>query len=102
MGSAHRMPTQDNDMPGVWRDDERLPLSELVPAVATSPGDGQSDDLAGNDAGIEQARTEPDTASTDPSDPADAASSVDRGDPDPDSAAGRSWRTDFTGPTGPN
>jgi hypothetical protein len=87
------MPTQDDDMPGVWRDDERLPLSELVPAVATSAGDGQTDDLAGNDAGIEEARTEPDTATTD---------SEETGDPDPDSAAGRSWRTDFTGPTGPH
>jgi hypothetical protein len=89
------MPTQDNDTPGVWRDEERLPLSELVPAVATAADDGQ-DDPAGNDAGIdagiEEARAETD-AGTGPSRD---------GDPDPDSAAGRSLRTDFTGPTGPN
>jgi hypothetical protein len=85
------MPTQDNDTPGVWRDEERLPLSELVPAVATSADDGQ-DDLTGNDAGIEEARAE-----------LDAETGTDgEGDPDPDSTAGRSWRTDFTGPTGPN
>ena len=87
------MPTQDNDTPGVWRDEERLPLADLVAAVATSAADGQTDDLAGNDAGIEEALTEPDT-----DDPGDA----DDGDPDPDSAEGRSLRTDFTGPTGPH
>ncbi|WBB81471.1 hypothetical protein O7606_08985 [Micromonospora sp. WMMD882] len=44
----------DND-PTVWRDEERLPLSELDRAVATSPGDGQVDDVTGNDAGYESA-----------------------------------------------
>lgn len=87
------MPTQDNDTPGAWRDDERLPLADLVPAVATSADDGQTDDLAGNDAGIEQALTEPGR---------DTAESTERGDPDPDSAEGRSLRTDFTGPAGPH
>jgi hypothetical protein len=84
------MATHDDDMAGVWRDEERLPLADLVQAVATSAVDGQADDLAGNDAGIEQARSEPDAGATE------------RGDPDPDSAAGRALRTDFTGPTGPN
>ncbi|GAB7036633.1 MULTISPECIES: hypothetical protein [Catenuloplanes] len=62
---------------GVWRDEERLPLSELAAAVATSPADGQTDDPTGNDAGIED---------------------VDRRRADTD----RALRTDFTGPTGPN
>ncbi|WDZ82205.1 hypothetical protein [Micromonospora cathayae] len=44
----------DND-PTVWRDEERLPLSELDKAVATSPVDGQADDVTGNDAGYESA-----------------------------------------------
>ncbi|SCL31212.1 hypothetical protein GA0074692_3070 [Micromonospora pallida] len=39
----------------VWRDEERLPLSDLEKAVATSPVDGQSDDVTGNDAGSESA-----------------------------------------------
>jgi hypothetical protein len=84
------MPTHDTDIPGVWRDEERLPLADLMQAVATSADDGQTDDLAGNDAGIEQARSEPD------------ADTPEHGDPDPDSAAGRALRTDFTGPIGPH
>ncbi|MGI5216189.1 hypothetical protein [Plantactinospora sp. CA-290183] len=39
----------------VWRDEERLPLSELERAVARSPVDGQADDVTGNDAGLESA-----------------------------------------------
>ena len=38
---------------GVWRDEERLPLSELNRAMATNSFDGQVDDLTGNDAGSE-------------------------------------------------
>ena len=71
------MSTSDEKLDGVWRDEERLPLSELAAAVATSPADGQTDDPSGNDAGIEQTRRE-----QDPND--------------------RALRTDFTGPTGPN
>jgi hypothetical protein len=84
------MPKQDNDIPGVWRDEQRLPLSDLVPAVATSADDGQTDDLAGNDAGIEEARTEIDSDTTG------------EGDPDPHSVEGRALRNDFTGPIGPH
>jgi hypothetical protein len=73
---------------GVWRDERKLPLSELVAAVATSPGDGQSDDQTGNDAGIEPIP--------------DAAADNRDGDPEATSAAARALRTDFTGPTGPN
>lgn len=38
---------------GVWRDEERLPLSELTRAMATYSQDGQVDDLTGSDAGAE-------------------------------------------------
>ncbi|SCL30095.1 hypothetical protein [Micromonospora inyonensis] len=44
----------DNDG-AAWRDEQRLPLSELDKAVATSPVDGQADDMTGNDAGYESA-----------------------------------------------
>jgi hypothetical protein len=45
------MTTSDD---AVWRDEERLPLSELSDAIAISPTDGQVDDVTGNDAGAEQ------------------------------------------------
>jgi hypothetical protein len=38
---------------GVWRDEERLPVSELSRAMATYSHDGQADDVTGNDAGAE-------------------------------------------------
>ena len=95
------MPTHHNDtegdVPGVWRDEERLPLAELMQAVATSADDGQTDDIAGNDAGIEQTRSEIEQTRSEP-----AAGAAEHGDPDPDSTEGRRLRTDFTGPTGPH
>lgn len=51
-GTARRM--TDNDS-AVWRNEERLPLSELERAMATSAGDGQVEDVTGNDAGAEAA-----------------------------------------------
>jgi hypothetical protein len=39
---------------GVWRDEERLPLSELDQALATYSTDGQLDDPTGGDAGAEE------------------------------------------------
>jgi hypothetical protein len=84
------MTTDDSNIDGVWRDDERLPLAELAAAVAVSADDGQTDDVAGNDAGIEQALQEQQRQG--PDDP----------DPDPTSSAGRALRTDFTGPAGPH
>jgi hypothetical protein len=77
-------PPADDD--GQWRDEQRLPLEDLTRAVATSSNEGQADDRTGNDAGIRP------PAGSDGTD----------GDPDPDSAAGRALRTDFTGPIGPN
>jgi hypothetical protein len=38
---------------GVWRDEEKLPVSELSRAMASWDLDGQSDDVTGNDAGAE-------------------------------------------------
>jgi hypothetical protein len=74
--------------PGVWRDEERLPMSELAAAVAASASDGQVDDMWGNDAGIEGA-LETTEHTRDP-------------EPDPDSAEGRRLRSGFTGPNGPH
>ena len=83
MTTDSRPPAGDDD--GQWRDDRKLPLEELTRAVATSANEGQMDDRTGNDAGIERPPAAPDDH-----------------DPDPDSAAGRSLRTDFTGPVGPS
>jgi len=79
------------DTDGVWRDEEKLPLSELTRAMAMSPGDGQVDDESGNDAGQAQGDDE-------------ARREIDRtkGEPDPHSTAGRALRPDFTGHTGPH
>ncbi|MDQ7903179.1 hypothetical protein RB614_01420 [Phytohabitans sp. ZYX-F-186] len=76
---------------GVWRDEEKLPLSELSRAMAMSPGDGQVDDESGNDAGMVQAEEEVQRE-------VDGA----EGDPDPHSTAGRALRPDFTGRSGPH
>jgi hypothetical protein len=83
------MATNDTSGEGAWRDEERLPLADLVQAVAVSAEDGQ-DDEAGNDAGMQQALDEPGPPRSG------------GGDPDPDSTEGRALRTDFTGRTGPN
>ncbi|WP_133876094.1 hypothetical protein [Paractinoplanes brasiliensis] len=40
---------------GAWRDESKLPLSELTRAMASNSQDGQVDDLTGEDAGAEQA-----------------------------------------------
>ncbi|MFY1671848.1 hypothetical protein ACN27G_18040 [Plantactinospora sp. WMMB334] len=39
----------------VWRDEERLPLTELERAMGASTPDGQVDDVTGNEAGAESA-----------------------------------------------
>jgi hypothetical protein len=75
------METDDNTTEGIWRDEERLPLADLMSAVATSSDDGQTDDLAGNDSGIEETLSDEDR--------------------DAD-GTGRALRTDFTGRTGPH
>ncbi|MFD0742542.1 hypothetical protein ACFQ1L_12460 [Phytohabitans flavus] len=79
------------DTDGVWRDEEKLPLSELTRAMALSPGDGQVGDETGNDVGMVQGEEE-------------VQREVDKtkGEPDPHSPAGRALRPDFTGPTGPH
>ena len=38
---------------GVWRDEEKLPVSELNQAMASWDTDGQAGDATGNDAGAE-------------------------------------------------
>jgi hypothetical protein len=82
------MDATEEQTEGAWRDERKLPLKDLTAAVATSPGDGQSDDLTGEDAGIQPV----------PDEEADGRA----GDPDATSVAGRALRTDFTGRTGPN
>jgi hypothetical protein len=83
------MATQDND-PHSWRDETRLSQADLVRAVATSADDGQTDDLTGNDVGAEEARSGADRKFEG------------KGDPDPNSTAGRALRNDFDGPIGPH
>ena len=78
---------------GVWRDERRLPLSELNKAMGTYSQDGQVDDLTGEDAGAEQEFGH---------EPGELSGSEATGDPDPDSEAGRRLRPspDGTTPTG--
>src|SRR4051812_2021718 len=72
--------------PGVWRDEEELPLSELARAMATYSQDGQVDDLTGSDAGAEAEFGHEPAAAT--------------GDPDPGSESGRRFRPSPDGPSG--
>jgi hypothetical protein len=62
-----------SDDNAVWRDEEKLPLSELSRAMGTYDLDGQRDDETGNDAGAEiafghdaQVHGEPGQGATDP------------------------------------
>jgi hypothetical protein len=79
------------DTDGVWRDEEKLPLSELTRAMALSPGDGEVDDASGNDSGAVEAEEEVRRDIDDTT-----------GEPDPHSTAGRALRPDFTGHSGPS
>src|SRR4051794_33221166 len=76
-GSAIARETDGNTTEGAWRDERRLPLADLTAAVATSSDDGQTDDLAGNDAGIEETLSD------------EGRDRRTDGDPDPTSSAGR-------------
>jgi hypothetical protein len=76
-----------------WRDEKRLPLSELNQAMASYSADGQVDDATGGEAGPEQAGL--DRA-------ARARARAGDGDPDPDSEEGRRLRPSPDGRTGPN
>jgi hypothetical protein len=84
---------------GVWRDEEKLPLSELVQAMATYSQDGQVDDLTGSDAGAEAEfgdgaaigrRTAEDDGASGDADPTSAGARRLRPSPDGTSAGGRS------------
>ncbi|GAA2636236.1 hypothetical protein GCM10010399_81460 [Dactylosporangium fulvum] len=89
------MTAHDKGVEGVWRDEGRLPLDELMQAVAVSSQEGQGDDVAGNDAGIEEALLAQERERQ------EWRRRHREGDPDPDSEIGRSLRPDFTGPVGP-
>ena len=72
----------------VWRDEEKLPVSELSKAMASWDLDGQTDDVTGNDAGAEDefghdSRVRPEAE-------------PDASDPD------REFRPSTTGRTGPH
>jgi hypothetical protein len=79
-------PTAPASAPGVWRDEEKLPLSELAQAMATYSQDGQVDDLTGSDAGAE-AEFEHEPAAT-------------AGSRDPGPDGGRRLRPSPDGPSG--
>jgi hypothetical protein len=82
-----------------WRDEKRLPLSELNQAMASYSADGQVDDATGGDAGAEQAGL--DRAAEDRA--ARARAEAGGGDPDPDSEEGRRLRPSPEGGlSGPN
>jgi hypothetical protein len=64
---------------GIWRDEEQLPLGDLERAMAVSAGDGEVDDVTGNDAGAEAAFGHgPDTTEAERPAP-EAATDVERG-----------------------
>lgn len=83
----------DNDS-SVWRDDERLPLRDLERAMGASTGDGQVDDMTGNDAGAESAYGHgAEAVDVQPTDEADRDEVT-----DPD----RAYRPSTTGRNGPH
>ncbi|UQU62570.1 hypothetical protein COUCH_26515 [Couchioplanes caeruleus] len=84
---------------GIWRDERKLPLSELTQAMAIYSQDGQVDDLTGEDAGAEQEYghgPEPEEH-----DAAEEAVQHPPGDPDPTSEAGRRLRPSPDGAASP-
>ncbi|HEY2670823.1 MAG TPA: hypothetical protein VGJ07_10645 [Rugosimonospora sp.] len=72
-----------------WRDEKKVPLSELDQAMAVYSADGQVDDASGGDVGAEETMRQVDREV-----PADR-------DPDPDSEAGRRIRPTPDGRPGP-
>lgn len=79
------------DDSGVWRDPQRLPLSELDRALAQYSSDGQIDDPTGGDAGSEQEFGNELRFAKWPTKP----------DPDPDTEEGRRLRPSPEGRSGP-
>jgi hypothetical protein len=76
-----------------WRDEKRLPLSELNQAMATYSADGQVDDASGGEAGSQEVLDRPSRV---------VPGAVPGGDPDPDSEEGRRQRPTPDGHPGPN
>jgi hypothetical protein len=76
---------------GVWRNPERLPLSELHKALAQFSSDGQLDDPTGGDAHAEEYFGDDERL---------VRFEADR-DPDPDTEEGRRLRPSFEGHSGP-
>jgi hypothetical protein len=78
-----------------WRDDKRLPLSELTQAMASYSADGQVDEPTGGDAGAQAAFGQAGPAGR-------GGATQPAGDPDPDSEEGRRQRPSPDGRIGPN
>lgn len=74
---------------GMWRDEEQVSLADLERAMATSASEGQADDPTGHEAGPAATFGDQTTPSTDR-----------RGEPDPESPAGR--RPSPDPPAGPH
>jgi hypothetical protein len=91
------MTASRDDDDGVWRDPDRLPLSELDRALATNASDGQLDDPTGGDAGAEQKFGDAERMVP----PGGGRDRADHRDPDPDSERGRRQRPSFEGHSGP-
>jgi hypothetical protein len=72
-----------------WRDEKKVPLSELNRAMGTYSADGQVDDASGGDVGVDETIER-----------IDAEVPVDR-DPDPDTEQGRRVRPTPDGHPGP-
>jgi hypothetical protein len=81
---------------GVWRDPDRLPLSELDEALATYSTDGQLDDPTGGDADAEEHFGDEERLG------GAHRSAGASGDPDPDTEEGRRLRPSFEGHSGPS
>jgi hypothetical protein len=78
----------------VWRDEQRLPLTDLERALASPAGDGEVDDATGNDAGAESAFGHgPEAADGNPEPAPDGREMTD---------AQRAYRPSTTGRTGPH
>ncbi len=93
------MANAGGEQPGVWRDEDRLPLEELTAAMGTYSADGQVDDATGGDASAEQEFGDEPWAVERP--PDDNTRPDGPGDPDPDTVSGRRLRPSPNGRIGP-
>jgi hypothetical protein len=86
----------DDGQERAWRDEERLPLSELERAMGAAASDGEVDDVTGSDAGAESAFGH----GAEPADTPPAGHGTNGGREMTDNQ--RRYRPSTTGRTGPN